>query len=181
MLLGTIISNYRKWVKNTDFIVKKSYARMELLRKLAGFNAPINDMKHIYITYTQSLSEQSSNFWHNGLFVQNENDLEKVQQLSFKLILKEKYHIYENALNTLDLETLKDRRTYLSIEFARKCLKSEQVKSLFRPNSLTPTMSTLKCSMLIQKYYRGVQKYICKVDKIMRSKEQKILTVCGKI
>ena len=32
-LLGTIITNNLKWDKNTEKIVKRSYARMELLKK----------------------------------------------------------------------------------------------------------------------------------------------------
>ena len=41
-LLGTILTSDLKWDRNTNNIVKKSYARLELLRKLAGFNAPKN-------------------------------------------------------------------------------------------------------------------------------------------
>ena len=33
-LLGTIITDDLKWDKNTDYITKKAYARLELLRKL---------------------------------------------------------------------------------------------------------------------------------------------------
>ena len=99
-LLGTILTNDLRWDKNTNNIAKKSYARMELLRKLAGFSAPIKDMKQIYIVYIRSLLEQSSNVWHSGLTNENENDLERVQKVALKIILKEKYKNYENALNT---------------------------------------------------------------------------------
>ena len=56
------------------------------------------------------------------------------------MILKEKYHTYENALNSLELETLKDRRIHLSLSFSRKCLKSKQMKALFPPNESTHNM-----------------------------------------
>ena len=36
-LLGTIVTNDLKWDRNTEHIVKKSYARMEILRKLSAF------------------------------------------------------------------------------------------------------------------------------------------------
>ena len=35
--------------------------------------------------------------------------VERVQKVALKIILKENYQTYENALNVLDLETLKDR------------------------------------------------------------------------
>ena len=45
-LLGTIISNDLKWNLNTANIIKKANARMELLRKVASFGAPEDDLKN---------------------------------------------------------------------------------------------------------------------------------------
>ena len=56
-LLGTIITSDLKWDKNTEKIVKRSYARMELLRKLSEFHPPNSDMKQVYITFVRSLLE----------------------------------------------------------------------------------------------------------------------------
>ena len=42
-LLGTIISDNLKWNKNTSFLVKKAYSRMELLRKVSEFAQSRND------------------------------------------------------------------------------------------------------------------------------------------
>ena len=42
-LLSTIISNDLKWDSNTSFLVKKANARMALLRRVAGFNPPVED------------------------------------------------------------------------------------------------------------------------------------------
>ena len=50
-LLGTIITNDLKWDKNTSHIVKKAYARMEIIRKLIQFNAPKTDLLHVYIVF----------------------------------------------------------------------------------------------------------------------------------
>ena len=134
-LLGTIVSNDLKWDKNTSNITKKSYTRMELLRKLSSFKAPIKDMKQIYISYIRSLLEQSCTVWHSSLTIDNEQDLERVQKVAFKIILKDSYKNYENAQLVLDLQTLKERRTFLCLEFARKCLKNTKMKSLFPANT----------------------------------------------
>ena len=107
---------------------------MELLRKLSSFNAPQSDLLLVYITFIRSILEQSSNVWHSGLTAENETDLERVQKVALKIILKEQYISHENALRTLDLETLKERREYLCLNFARKCLKNKKMKDLFPPN-----------------------------------------------
>ena len=63
-----------------------------------------------------------------------------MQKVAFKIILKDSYKTYENAQIILDLQTLKERRTFLCLEFARKCLKNYKMKSLFPPNYRTHSM-----------------------------------------
>ena len=48
-LLGVIISDDLKWDENTEYLVKKVYSRMELLRKVAEFTKSIDDKREIYI------------------------------------------------------------------------------------------------------------------------------------
>ena len=90
-------TNDLKWDINTENIVRKAYARMAILRKLSSFKAPEHDMKQIYISYIRSLVEQSSNVWHSSLTNENVVDLERVQKIALKIILKDKYKTYENA------------------------------------------------------------------------------------
>ena len=118
-LLGTVLTSDLKWDKNTENIVKKAYAKMEILRKMSGFGAPIGDLKKIYLTYIRTHCEQSSTVWHSGLTELNKSDLERVQKVAFKIILKNKYINYENALMVLDLESLEQRRNELALTFAK--------------------------------------------------------------
>ena len=58
-LFGTIIRNVLKWDMNTKSLVKKANARIQLLRKVASFGAPVEDLKDIYIYYLSGAS------WNN--------------------------------------------------------------------------------------------------------------------
>ena len=84
-LLGTIIQSDMKWDSNTSNIVRRANARMILLRKLAEFSAPKEDLKTIYISYIRSILEQSAVVWHTSLTESNREDLERVQRLHQKL------------------------------------------------------------------------------------------------
>ena len=117
-LLGTVVTSDLKWDKNTDKIVKKAYIKMEILRKMAGFGAPMGDLENIFLTFIRSHCEQSSNVWHSGLTDLNKSDLERIQKVAFKIKLKEKYINYQNSLMILDLETLEESRKELAITFA---------------------------------------------------------------
>ena len=87
-LLGTIITNTLSWDRNTDNLVKRAFSRMQLLHKMAEFNASVEDMKTIYITFIRSILEQSCSVWHSSLSKENSQSIERVQRCAVKLILK---------------------------------------------------------------------------------------------
>ena len=141
-LLGTHITDDLKWDVNTRQIIRKSNARMQLLRKLASFGASTMDLKHIYIIYIRSALEHSSSVWHKSLTKENESDLERVQKSSLRIILNSHYISYENALNTLGLETLKDRREKLFRKFAENCVNIQQMNTIVSENRKIHPMIT---------------------------------------
>ena len=118
-LLGVIITNDLKWDENTSSLVKRANARLELLRKVASFSTSIEDKKLIYILYIRSILEQSCVVWHSSLTDENSDDLERIQKCAVKIILGKKYKNYDDAINIVDLETLKERREYLSLSFTK--------------------------------------------------------------
>ena len=147
-LLDTIITNDLKWDKNTEFIVQKANARMELLRKLSNFNVSIEDLKNIYVLFVRSQLEQSAVVWHSALTEENKSDLERVQRSALKIILGKKYMSYEKSLNYLGLETLEERRESLCLKFALKCLENENTSEIFDYNEKIHQMSLRKTDIL---------------------------------
>ena len=112
-LLGTVITSDLTWDLNTAEIVKKSNARMELLRKVAGFGTSIADLKNIYILFVRSQLEQSAVVWHSSLTQENVADLERVQKSAIKIIMGNNYKSYKRSLDFLELDTLQKRREKL--------------------------------------------------------------------
>ena len=141
-LLGTIISDDLRWDLNTANIVKKANARMQLLRKVASFSPPIEDLKTIYFLFIRSLLEQSATVWHSSLTDENTNDLERVQKSAVRIILGDKYIGYTKSLEKLDMETLAERRKQLCLSFALKCRKNPKTKNMFPENQKMHTMKT---------------------------------------
>ena len=98
-LLGTIITNNLCWDMNTNNIVKKANARMELLRRVAEFGTPVEDMKEIYILFIRSILEQSATVWHSSLTQENTEDLERAQKSASKLMLENSEMSYKTRLS----------------------------------------------------------------------------------
>ena len=62
------------------------------------------------------------------------NHIERVQKIALRIILNEDYTDYSSALELSGLETLKQRRTQLSHNFAKKCVKSNTSSDLYPVN-----------------------------------------------
>ena len=141
-ILGIILTNDLKWTKNTEYLIKRANARMDILRRLSSFNAPIKDMVLTYFLYIRSILEQSCVIWHSTLSEEDSINLERVQKNALRNILKEKYENYENARNILKIETLTERRENLIKAYAKKCLQLEQTRDLFPLNNKEHQMRT---------------------------------------
>ena len=139
-----VISADLTWRKNTKRIVQKSYQRIIILKKLFEFNVPEVDLLNIYILFIRSMLEQSCVVWHSSITQEEETDLERVQKVCLKIILKEKYETYEQALERTKLEKLVDRRTKLCLKFAKKCTENEDNRSMFPINPSLHSMETRK-------------------------------------
>ena len=96
---------------------------MQFLHKAAKFTNNVKDLKQIYISQVRGKLEQSAVVWHSSLTKRNESDIERVQRSALKIILKDDYNNYQDALKGLNLQTLKDRREYLCLKFAKVVLR----------------------------------------------------------
>ena len=73
------------------------------------FSVPTEDPVNIYILYIWSLVEQNVAVWHHTITMEETEDLERVQKVALKMILKENYTNYDDALDSVGLENLQSR------------------------------------------------------------------------
>ena len=138
-LLGLILSNDLTTKSNTTNLVKKGYQRMIILHKLYEFNIPLQDMVQIYCLFVRSILEFNAVVWFASISEEEKSDLERVQKVACKILLKQKYTTYENAQITLKIENLQTRRLKMALKFGKKCLVSPQFSKLFPLNQKTFT------------------------------------------
>ena len=117
-LLGLILDDTLSWHSNTSHIVKKAYKRMTILQNLYNFSVPLEDLVEIYTLYIRSVLETSAVVWHSSLTKGQILEIERVQKVALRIILKNEYVSYENALYLTSLSTLNDRRILLCKNFA---------------------------------------------------------------
>ena len=98
-------------------------------------NITLAEKLDIYKKFVRSHLEQSCTVWNSSLTRGNEKDIERVQKSALRLILKEKFTNYEDALLSLNIKTLRERRKVLCAKFALKSLRHNKTRHMFKINT----------------------------------------------
>ena len=99
----------------------------------------------MYVVFIRSILETSSSVWHKSLPKENENDLERIQKTTFRLILGTSYTSYENAQSLLCLSSLKDIRELLFTKFTLKGLIFNKWTQYLETNTRSTICRPSKC------------------------------------
>ena len=133
-LLGVIITSDLKWEAHTDYMVQRCNSKMWAMRRLKNLGASIEDLLDIYCKQIRSILEFAAPVWHPALTGEDIIKLERIQKTVLHIILGDQYTSYSCALKKTGLMKLSDRRTKLSITFAKKALRNPKFTNWFRPN-----------------------------------------------
>ena len=93
--------------------------------------------------------------WHAGLTNKQTADIEKVQKLAFRIILREKYVSYQLACATFSALPLAERRLQICSKFAKKNSKSDN--SFFTP--LSKNMNTRQNKKVVMEFKCNTTRY----------------------
>ena len=119
-LLGVVITSDLKWRKNTEYLSARGYSRLWMIKRLKKLNCPIEELLDTYIKQVRSIMEMACPVWHPALTQADSRALERVQKSALAIILGRDYTTYSSALNTMELETLEERRSSLCLKFSLK-------------------------------------------------------------
>ena len=140
-LLGVIIDKNLKWENNTSYLVKKANKKMRMLHVAAKFTRNRGHLMQIYKTFIRSNLEFSSNVWHSSLTNENRQDLERVQKAALKVILRNDYKDYDEALRLTGLQSLDSRREKIGLRFVKNSLRNANFSKLFPLKKIKHVMS----------------------------------------
>ena len=147
-LVGVILSENLSWHENTLYICQKARQKLWILRRMVKLNLNQEILFNVYIKEVRSMLELAVPVWHPSLTKKQSLDIERIQKISFKLILGENYDNYNQACKTLNTQTLEERRIKLCLKFATKNANSDN--SLFI--KYTPNKNTRQKTNLVREY-----------------------------
>ena len=85
----------------------------------------------IYNCHVRSIVEYAAPAWHNAITVRQSQRLERIQRVALKTIFGHRKS-YRTILEDNKLQTLRERRQTLSLNFAKKALKHKKFKQWFK-------------------------------------------------
>ena len=85
-----------------------------MLRKLYKFDVSQEDLVLIYCQYIRSILEYNSNVWFSSITEEEIEDLERVQHIACKIILKDQYSDYDTKLAYFEPEKFKGQANNVS-------------------------------------------------------------------
>ena len=151
-LLGVVVTSNLNWQAHVDYMCSKAFARLWMIRRLKPLGASIDELVEVYQTQIRCLLEFAVAAWNSGLSKAQINQLERVQKCALAIILQEDYLTYSNALSSVKLKSLEERRHLLCLKFAQKALKHPKFAKWFSSNNQTgvDTRSVKKCLKPVQ-------------------------------
>ena len=129
--LGVLITDDLKWEANTKFICAKAFKNMWTLMRMKKLKMDSHDKLDVYIKEIRSVLELAAPAWHSGLTQAQSASIERVQKIALSIVLSDPvagkcFTSYSKNLQSLHLDSLSDRRTKLSLKFAKKSLKNDR-------------------------------------------------------
>ena len=118
----------------------------------------LNQLFDVYKKEIRSILEYAVPVWHSSITMKQSAQIESIQKLAFRIILKEKFTTYRSACNLFHTETLRNRRLKICQRFALKNLNSSN--SLFSIAATDPRLRQRKAR---------VQNYKCNTKRFQKS------------
>ena len=83
-LLGVMISSDLKWQANTEYITKKAYSRLWMIRRLKNLGLSISSLVKVFTTQIRSVLEFGAVTWHPMLTAENSKALKECKSLNWQ-------------------------------------------------------------------------------------------------
>ena len=111
--------------------------KLWILRRIRNLGGSMEDLLTVYKLQLRCLTEMCCPAWNGSLTQENIRVLERLQKTTLWIILGHEYTDYTSALKKFDLDTLENRRSKLSLSFARKTASNSKYEAWFPKTSVS--------------------------------------------
>ena len=132
-LLGVHLNNEMNWNTHVEHILTRARRSFFILYRASQFSFCRTTLMTLYHWFVRTALEYAAPVWHPGLTQDQQNKIERIQKRCFRIILRDAYTSYEEALVLLGQSSLHQRREMLTLRLARSILTSPVHRDLLPP------------------------------------------------
>ena len=130
-ILGYILRSDLKTISNTEFICKKAFRRMWLIRRLKSLGCPIPELVDVLKQQIVPICEFGAAYWGCMITKSESNMLERCLKTGLHIIFQEQYTSFSYCLRLASMSSLKTRRTAIITRFSKAALSNPKYKNWF--------------------------------------------------
>ena len=118
-ILGYMLRSDLKTISNTEYICKRAYQRMWVLRRLKSLGCPTSKLLDVLQQQILSICEGNVAYWGPMLTKVESKMLQRCLKTGLHIIYQERYISFSNALRLANMKSLKVRRGELITSFSK--------------------------------------------------------------
>ena len=130
-LVGYQLRSDMRTISNTQYIVRRAWKRMWVVRRLKALGASEQELLSVLRAQVLSVLQFATPAWSTLLTVQESNQIESVLRTGLYLVYGERHKSFSWALRQAKMRTLKEERSRQFENFTRDCLASTKFRNWF--------------------------------------------------
>jgi hypothetical protein len=130
-IVGYILRSDLKTCSNTEFIIKKAYGRMWILRRLKALGASRIRLLDVLQKQILSVLNLGVPAWDSLLTEQEKEDFERVLKTGLKIIWGKDYSTFDTVIKEGQISTMRQVREKIVKKFVKKTIKHIKFKRWF--------------------------------------------------
>ena len=130
-LVGYQLRSDLKTVSNTQYIVKRAWKRMWVIRRLKALGASEEQLLNVLRAQVLSVLHFASPAWSTQITVRENTRIESVLKTGLYLVYGERYQSFSWALAEANMSSLSEQRSTQFSKFTKNCIKNPKFSKWF--------------------------------------------------
>ena len=130
-LVGYKLRSDLKTTSNTQYIVKRAWQKMWVVRRLKALGASETEMLNVLRAQVLSVLHFASPAWSTQISARESSQIESVLRTGLYLVYGQRYLSFSWALRQAKMTTLKEQRSKMFVKFTKNCLSNPKFQKWF--------------------------------------------------
>jgi hypothetical protein len=151
-LVGYQLRSDLRTVSNTEYIVKRAWKRMWVIRRLKSLGASEQELLNVLRAQVISVLQFASPAWSTLITAKESSQIESVLKTGLFLVYGHRFQSFLWALTEAKMNSLQDQRTKMFQVFTQKCIANKKFQKWF----VLSEVSSVSVTRQKQKKYKTV-------------------------